>query len=358
MEQEMSYQPKKAIHPGKTIERLLIDMRMTQKWLADRTGLTEKHISKMISGDASVTEDTAVRLENVLGGSAQFWTNLDSNYRTTKAKIGQMERAAAEADKLKDIPYANFAELGWVEKTRDKSERVINIWKLFGVNSIEQIPLTQNVAFRQSSVRNLNPYALAAWLRMGEILAEGLDCPEYNERALKDSIPLIRELTYEAPENFYGILKDILRKSGVVLVAVKNPKNTSVHGATRWLGRNPLIQLSIHGRNADIMWFSLFHEIGHIVLHGKREVFISFSTRQTNRREQEADEFATEALLPRKVFDEFEKRGNFTLKAVCAFAASAKISPDIIMGRLEYDKRVPYSQFAKHHTKLCFRENE
>jgi HTH-type transcriptional regulator/antitoxin HigA len=354
----MSYQPKKAIHPGKAIERLLIDMRMTQKWLADRTGLTEKHISKMISGDASVTEDTAVRLENVLGGSAQFWANLDSNYRTTKAKIGQMERAVAEIDKLKDIPYADFVELGWVENTRDKRERVINIWRLFGVNSIEQISLTQKVAFRQSSVRHLNPYALAAWLRKGEILAEGANIPEYNAQTLKDSIPLIRELTYEAPKNFYEILKGILWKAGVVLVAVKNPKNTSVHGATRWFGRNPLIQLSIHGRNTDIMWFSLFHEIGHIILHGKREIFISFLKVQTTRQEQEANEFATEALLPRKSFDEFEKRGNFTLKAVRSFAESAKISPDIIMGRLEHEKLVPYSQFAKHHTKLCFSENE
>jgi HTH-type transcriptional regulator/antitoxin HigA len=185
-----------------------------------------------------------------------------------------------------------------------------------------------------------------------------VNTPEYNERVLKDSIPLIRELTYEAPENFYEVLKEILWKAGVVLVAVKNPKNTSVHGATRWFGRNPLIQLSIHGRNADIMWFSLFHEIGHILLHGKREVFISFSKVQTNQREQEADEFATEALLPLTAFDEFEKRGNFTLKAVRAFAASIKISPDIIMGRLEHDKLVPYSQFAKHHTKLYFSENE
>ncbi|MDR1320416.1 MAG: HigA family addiction module antidote protein [Gracilibacteraceae bacterium] len=353
----MSYQPRKAIHPGRAIERLLGDMGMSQKWLSERTGLTEKHISKMINGEAAITEDTAVRLENVLGGSAKFWANLDSNYRTTKAKIEQERRAAAEIEMLGDIPYTDLVNLVWVEKTNNKVERVLNLWKFFGVNSLSQIPLTQKVAFRQTVDRNLNAYALAAWLRKGEMEANGLQLPEYSEDRLLSSIRTIRRLTYDAPEDFYDRLKKILQEAGVGLVAVKNPKNTSVHGATRWYGRNPLVQLSIHGKNADKMWFSLFHEIGHIVKHGKREQFISFDKMESDEREDEANEFASEALLPKTEFDEFVSKCDFSITAVNKFASRAEISPDIIMGRLEHDGLVPYTQFAKNHAKLCMQSS-
>lgn len=355
----MSYQPKKAIHPGQTIERLLGDMGMTQRWLAERTGLTEKHISKMISGDASITEDTAVRLTNAIGGSAEFWVNLDSNYRTTNAKILQAQRAANEVEILDDIPYANLAKLGWLEKTRDKTEMVLNVWKFFGVNSLAQIQLTQDVAFRQTAVKNLSAYALAAWLRKGEIEAAELQLPEYNENKLREAIVAIRELTHKTPRDFYDRLKRILCEAGVGLVAIQNPKNTSVHGATRWHGRNPLIQLSIHGKNADKMWFSLFHEIGHIIKHGKKEQFISFNNAERDDREIEADDFASDTLLPNHLFKEFVSKRDFSLAAVNKFANDIRISPDIVMGRLEHEAIVPYSLYAKHHTKLCMRsENE
>jgi HTH-type transcriptional regulator/antitoxin HigA len=355
----MSYQPRRAVHPGKTIERLLGEMGMSQKWLADRTGLTEKHISTMINGNVSITEDTALRLSNALGGSPEFWVNLNSNYHITKAKLDQENRAESEAGILDEIPYAELANLGWVDKVknpRDKITKVLNLYKFFGINSIDQIQLTQQVAFRQTSVKNLNPYSLAAWLRRGEIAAEKISLPEYSSEKLRKAIPAIRKLTYDAPKDFYPKLQSILQEAGVGLVAVANPKRTSVHGATRWNGENPLIQVSIHGKNADKMWFSLFHEIGHVLKHGKREKFISFEKIENNEQEREADEFATESLLPTPAFIKFVRQGDFSLSAVKAFAKSVMISPDVIMGRLEHEGIVDYSVFARSHTKLCMAE--
>ena len=58
----MVYQPHKAIHPGRTVERTIEALGMTQKQLATRTGLSEKHISQIINGESSITAETALLL--------------------------------------------------------------------------------------------------------------------------------------------------------------------------------------------------------------------------------------------------------------------------------------------------------
>ena len=352
----MSYAPSIAIHPGQAVARELEARGVSQKWLADRTGLSEKQISQIVNGEASITADTATRLENAIGGSASFWVNLNANYQTAKAKLDQKKKAEAEIDMLSEIPYADLVSMGWIESTKDKAERVMNLWRFFGVNSLRQILLTQDVAFRQVKAKKINPYALAAWLRKGEIEVTTLELPEYSEARLKAAIPKIREIAYEMPDGFYSQLCSILNNAGVGLVAVKNPKNTAVHGATRRIGKNPIIQLSLHGRSADKMWFSLFHEIGHILLHGKRNQFISFDDTEKLPQEYEADEFASETLLPSSLFEEFVSRGDYSLVAVKAFANLAKVNPCIIMGRLEHSEIVPYTVFSQYHTKLSWQD--
>ena len=255
----MSYIPSIAIHPGHAVARELDALGVSQKWLSDRTGLSEKQISQIINGEASITAETATRLENAIGGSASFWVNLNANYQTTKARILQKEKAEKEVSLLAGIPYNDFALMGWVEPTRDKPTRVINLWRFFAVNSIEQIPLTQSVAFRQVKAKKINPYALAGWLRAGEIEATSMELPEYRKAKLIAAVPLLRKISYEMPNDFYSQLVSVLGNAGVGLIAIRNPKNTAVNGATRWIGKNPFIQLSLHGRNADRMWFTLFH---------------------------------------------------------------------------------------------------
>src|ERR1700685_4254946 len=87
----MAYTPNKAIHPGHAIARELERAGMAQKNLAERTGLSEKHISQIINGEASITVETSLLLENALGGSASFWINLEKKYQETKARL---ERAS------------------------------------------------------------------------------------------------------------------------------------------------------------------------------------------------------------------------------------------------------------------------
>ncbi len=76
--------------PGETIADLIEEREWTQADLAKRLGYTTKHISLLINGKAPITEETALKLENVLGSSASFWLSREAQYR---AKLAQQEAA-------------------------------------------------------------------------------------------------------------------------------------------------------------------------------------------------------------------------------------------------------------------------
>jgi HTH-type transcriptional regulator/antitoxin HigA len=67
--------------PGDTLWETLEAMDMSQAELAARMGVTEKHVSAVVKGKSPISEDTALRLERVLGIDAVFWRNLEHLYR-------------------------------------------------------------------------------------------------------------------------------------------------------------------------------------------------------------------------------------------------------------------------------------
>ncbi len=348
------YRPKIAIHPGRTLRNYLAHLDVSQKWLAERTGLTEKHISEILNETSPITAETSIRLSNTLGGSVEFWTNLDANYRATIARINQEKKAAEEVEMLNGIPYTYMAKVGWVRKTNDKIERVISLYGFFGVSSLKHIEISQPAAFRKSDKDELDKIALAAWLRKGEILATNAkDISDYSETKLKNSLICIKEIIYDLPRDFFGKICDILAGCGVILVAAEYIPRTYVNGATRWIGHHPVIELSDKGKRDDILWFTLFHEIGHILKHSKKEQFVDLEQSETNEMEKEADAFASEALLPHRLYDAFLNEHTAITEAdILVFSSNEHISPSIVAGRLKKDGIISYTKYNNLHKKL------
>jgi len=352
----MVYQPNKAIHPGVSVQRELEHLGMTQKRLSERTGLSEKHISQIINGEASITADTAFLFANALGGTASFWLNLDKNYRETLARLEQEQKAAEEIHQLSSFPYNDLVKIGRVEKTTDKVQRVINLWRFFGVNSFSAIPQTEAVAYRRGYGVGVKKEALAAWLRCGEWDAKKLSLNVYDENGLKALMPKIRQMTQMLEKDFFANLQESLARVGVGLVAAQHLTGTQAHGATRWVGDNPVIQLSARGKDADKMWFTLFHEIGHIFLHGKKDQFISFNKSIRSPQEDEADAFAARVLIPESDYKDFISRHDFSENAIKYFAKIQGIHTGIVVGRLKKEGLVPYTQLQHLHAKLTIKE--
>jgi HTH-type transcriptional regulator / antitoxin HigA len=210
----------------------------------------------------------------------------------------------------------------------------------FGVASVaawDEVYAKLDCAFRQSTAHEIKPGAVAAWLRLGEIAAREVDCAPFDTKRLRSALPELRALTSEPPEVFAPKVQAICAFCGVAVVFVEEVEGARASGVMRWLTPDKaLIQLSFRYRTDDHLWFTFFHEIGHVLLHGKSELWIedggSFGT---DPKEAEADRFSRDLLLPPAVAS-----GLRTLKsksAVDTFAHHIGISPGIVVGRLQHD---------------------
>jgi HTH-type transcriptional regulator / antitoxin HigA len=337
----MAYNPNKAIHPGHIVARSLDHVGMSQKNLADRTGLSEKHISQIINGEASITVETALLLENALGGSASFWVGLEKNFQETKARLERAALLKKEIPLLPKFPYAELVKRGYLEPANNKEVRVEKLWKWFGVNSLNSTQTTEAIAYRRRAGVTIKDESIAAWLRCGELDSRKNQVAQFSEPILKQSLKELRGLTNETPEKFSKEARDILAESGVSLVYVPHFPSTYVSAAVRWIGDTPVVQLSLFGAYADMFWFNLFHEIGHLLLHGKKEKFIEFDNRDLSTvqvKEKEADSFSRDELISPKSYEAFIKADDFSKKTIAKFAKAEGIHPGIVEGRLCHDE--------------------
>lgn len=113
-----------AVPPGETIKEQLEDREMSQKEFAQRMGLSEKHVSRLLNGKVGLTHDTALKLESVLGIKAEFWNNLENRYREKLALVKSENEMDEDLSLLNQFPYKEMADLGWIEKEPNRKERV------------------------------------------------------------------------------------------------------------------------------------------------------------------------------------------------------------------------------------------
>ena len=288
--------PKLLIPPGDTLLEILESLNLTQSEFSERTGISKKTVNQIIKGIAPISKDNALRFENVLNIPASFWNNLESNYREAIAREKEENNINLETSILDLIPYNEMVKLGWIEKASDPSEKIFKLRSFFGVASLTLIPAVFNIVFRMSNNSEFSPYALAAWIEKGRKEANMIITKPFDRDKLKKSIYKLKELSIESLEIFLPEINKICSDCGIALVLLPHLNGTYTHGAAKWLSsKKVLIQLSSAYKSIDIFWFSFFHEIGHIVLHSKKNTFIEFDVFE-GKLEDEANIFAVNVL--------------------------------------------------------------
>lgn len=335
-----------ATPPGFTIKEQLDDRGLTQKEFAARMEMTEKHISRLLNGEVAMTTEMAIRLEMVLGVPAQFWLNLESIYREKLAKIEFEKNMDEDIEIAKNFPYSQMANLDWVPKTTNKTEKVINLRKFFEVTRlgllIENPKL--NVLYRRMTMTDKADFALMAWAQKAKIEARNFKTNSINIKGLIKNISGFKKMTLETPDIFCNNLTEVLAKNGVSIVFLPHIGGSFLHGATFYDGKKIVIGLTVRGKDADKFWFSFFHELGHIILGHINEEY-------NDSMEIEADEFARNSLISHDEYNAFINENNFIEEEIIKFSQKMDIDYGIVVGRLQKDGYVPYTKFNHLKTK-------
>ena len=344
--------------PGDTILDLIEECGWKQTELAKRTGYTTKHISLLINGKAPITDETAIKLERVIGGSTQFWLTREVQYREGLRRVAERASLLEKAAWLKELPLKDMIRFGWIRHFADKGEQVAECLRFFGVATVElwqREYSAPTAAFRSSGKYVKHAGAVAAWLRYGERQAVSLKTLPYDPAAFRKNLQSLRVLTREAdPAVFVPQLTEISAKSGVAVAIAPAPRYCPVSGATLWLSpEKALLMLSLRHKTNDHFWFSFFHEAGHLLRHGKKLRFIDMENSLDNGYEEEADRFARNWLVNPHAAQRLATLGN-SEAAVQAFADQVGIAPGIVLGRMQKEGILPWNSRLNRTLKVRY----
>ncbi|MBQ9659587.1 MAG: HigA family addiction module antidote protein [Clostridia bacterium] len=331
------------VHPGETIKEFLEENNMKQEELAIRTGFSPKHISEVINGIKGISTKLAKSLEYVFNVPTSFWLNLQSNYDEQIEKykdensIDESEIQIVKSNK-KIIDYAK--KLNLVNDVKTDVGLVIEMRKFCRVKDLFFIDVLQSkhaMAYRKSTKVSTNNYTLYIWLKICEELAKNVKIEnEYNEEKLRQNISNIKKCMFLEINEALIKLKEIFSKCGIVIQIVENFKGVPIQGFIKKEKNKVILTMTIRGASADIFWFSLFHEIGHLVNKDIDSNFIDFEV--DSDKEVEADNYAKDTLISKNDFENFYKIGDFSDKAIIEFAKAENVPPFIVVGRLNKEK--------------------
>ena len=353
----LSYEPDLVLPPGDTLAEVLDERDMTQTDLARRTGLSIKHVNQIVNGAAPITPETALLLERATGVAARVWSNLEVAFREFESRHEEECRLEADLGWLDELPVAQLVRRGLIRRCERPVDTLREVCKFFGVanKAAWDAVWHKPTAYRTSRAFVSDPGAVAAWLRIGEIAAASHDCQPFDRAGLTSLLTDLRALTAEPdPSKWWPSLVGMCSNVGVVVVAEPEIKGARINGAARWVAPDKaLVQLSLRHHWSDIFWFTLFHELGHLLIHSKKDAFINDVGKHSGV-EQEADGFAAQTLIPRRYEPQLAELR--TLDDVQAFAERIGVGADIVVGRLQFDKRWPYNKGNALKQRFVFAE--
>ena len=329
--------------PGDTIRETLEVMEMSQAELAERMGRAKEKVNDIIKGRAPISQNTAFQLEKVLGIPATFWLNRENEYRRELFVLDQKENLLRDQGWARAFPVNQMRKQGWLPASGSKESLVDDLLKFFGLASPKEwselyLKEKHQSAFRVSLASTASPHAVSAWLRMGELQCGQQSYPAYDKKAFVATLKAAKKLAWQSSADFPKRLKEICHDCGVALVYTPQLPRAPISGASRWFRQTPLIQLSDRFKTDDQFWFSFFHEAAHIILHGKKDIFLEDlkGTLADKNKEEEANNYAASLLLPDTDFQEILASQPLTTETIRRFAHKFCVPPGIILGRLQH----------------------
>lgn len=334
---QYGFEPDYAVPPGETLREVMESLDMSQRELAQRTGLTVQTLSRIFKGEQPISYETANRLELATNVPARMWNNLEAEYREQRAKMAERERLQDGLKWLRAIPTKDLVDRGEIKPQSDKVLLLREVLGFYGVSSVDAWHSVWDqpvVAARRSPCFESQPGPASAWVRMGERRAQKVSCSDYDEKTFKEALTQIRVLTAEQAEVFEPQMKELCANAGVCLVLIPEMRKVPWSGATKWLTpRKAMILLNLRGKGEDKFWFSLFHEAGHVLNDSKKDLLINDGSTD-DPREQRANTFAAESLIPAQWNDAIRK--SRSADQLIGLAKELKVSVGIVAGRYQF----------------------
>ena len=354
----MTEKPDWVSPPGHTIVSILDEREMSVEQFANRIGRSTGVAQKILDGVHSIDRVLARQLSDALGASENFWMAREHDYRASIA-VPEHVQIVSLSELLGKLPVRDMESFGWIPHSGSEEDKLVECLAFFGVSTLAQWQGRYEDAFQQATYRSSTAFsscevATTAWLRQGEVETCNDKVAAWSPDVLESHIPHFKRLTwFKSPALFLPKIKELLAAAGVKFAIVRAPKGCTASGAVRLLpDGTPHLQLSFRFLSDDQFWFSLFHEIGHLLLHFDQMPILENSNREKDAREEEADVFAASTIVPLPYREELLSLGGSRFPII-TFAKKVGVAPGLIVGQLHHEGIVSSNQMQ--HLKRRYR---
>lgn len=342
MSNYVEYNDKIAFHPGYYIKEIIEDSGLTQEDFAKRLDTTPKNLSYLVRGEQSLSIDIAMKLSRMLGTSLSYWLNLQQTYDMLIAEMNYRYEIEEERKIFKELDYSYFKKnFGLPDLPRKIDEQIECLRKFLQVATLSVFKKRDMTVNFRNCGKDMNDNNIVKANIMVQIAinkARTIEAPKFNKSRFEKAAEYALTLTCNHNE-FYLVLKEKFKEAGVIFIVLPNLPGSKTNGATKKIGDNILLMVNNRRLYSDSFWFTLFHEIGHIM---NGDFGITFEGEDC---EDAANKYAEDKLIPTDAYQSFVQTGVFDVNSIRRFAYEIDRDPGIVLGRLKNDEKVSYDNW-------------
>jgi HTH-type transcriptional regulator/antitoxin HigA len=331
--------------PGDSMRGIMQRRSVSAQLLAERIEGGLKTVRGLLDGSVAVDEPTAKSLASILGATPAFWLKRQENFEAAVHRAVARVIESKDDELLLSIPMGGAAQRGRMTPAR-REEEIRRRLVFFNVPHVDLWAsrygsLIGDTNFRTSNTFHSREDVTLLWLRRGELEADMVPTRNWHPENLRDRLESIRKLSkVRQPESFIPKLRALCADAGVALVVVKAPEGCTASGAARMVDTDKaMLLLSFRYRSDDQFWFTVFHEIGHLLLH-KAHTFVDTENMMVDDQEREANQFAENCIVPETRQSEFESIGR-DKDSVLRFSVSVGVAAGLVVGQMQHRDMLP-----------------
>jgi HTH-type transcriptional regulator / antitoxin HigA len=349
------------VGPGQYIKDFLEDRGWSQEELAELIDLSPKQLSQIINNKVRITIETARLLAKAFETSAELWINLDTQYRLSIESDSKKENATERKLKImKRMPASEILKKGWFsgDKTAEGYENLYRaIWSVDPDDNSVYEKQEHKYCARQKKddLEYTNNYTLT-WRKVAGIKSKAIIVPQYNKRKLEDIACSYSKYT-SMKDGIARLITD-LNEAGIKFIVLSHLTKTYLDGACFLDKDNPVIVFTGRYDRVDNFWFTLAHEIAHVLLHldkKKCDAFLDDIVDYVDgdEREMEADAKAEEMLRVGEILQKSQPYLNyFSEVKLKKITDELQIEESVILGVLQHKGHVDYRKLNKYKKKV------
>lgn len=342
--------------PGYFIREQMELREWTQDDLSKVSGLSVKHLNQVLQDKVPLSIDLARIFAEIFNTSAAYWLNLSTSYRLwlAKDKTPQEKEADTKALIYERMPIKDMFAKGWLRPVYSADELVTEVLKFWNWSSLDFSILDKHylpyLTRKSKTYNQFNASYAITWYRKAQLIAEKLERKPYNRKKLEAVFDQIA--TYSQQENGCNLFIEALAETGVLFFVLPHLQKTYLDGAAFLSGENPVVVYTGLHKRVDNFWFTVAHEIAHILLHlDEKNPFVidRLSVDEKDKMEKEANELAATKLKHPEISNRLHAYAHYLPPAkVEECAADYQVHPAIVVGKMAHDYKSNYKLLTRY----------